>query len=81
MENKKGNLYNDTVKKGDVALLGSAFGLGKKWNGFKSFHPYQLLILWAVTRRIFFVGHKSLNFYDMHAVINHPFLYSRKRLS
>ena len=29
VENKKGNLYNDTVKKGDVALLGSAFGLGK----------------------------------------------------
>lgn len=47
VENKTGLLYNDTVqqlKKRDVAQLGSAFVLGTKCHGFKSCHPYLLLL-------------------------------------
>lgn len=73
MENKTGLLYNDTVrqlkkKKRDVAQLGSAFVLGTKCHGFKSCHPYLLLLLWAVTRdylRSIIIGHK-FSFY--HAI-------------
>lgn len=53
VENKTWILYNDTVQKfwkRDVAQLGSAFVLGTKCHGFKSCHPYLLLLLWAVTR-------------------------------
>lgn len=50
VENKTGILYNDTVDQWrDVAQLGSAFVLGTKCHGFKSCHPYLLLLLWAVT--------------------------------
>ena len=51
-------LYNN--KKRDVAQLGSAFVLGTKCHGFKSCHPYLLLLLWAVTRdqlRSIQIGH------------------------
>ena len=37
----------------DVAQLGSAFVLGTKCHGFKSCHPYLLLLLEAVTRDTF----------------------------
>ena len=43
--------YNDTVDqlKG-IAQLGINFVLGTKYHGFKSYHPYLLLLLWAVTK-------------------------------
>ncbi len=52
VENKTKILYNNTRNKWkrDVAQLGSAFVLGTKCHGFKSCHPYLLLLLWAVTR-------------------------------
>lgn len=40
-------LYNNLKR--DVAQLGSAFVLGTKCHGFKSCHPYLLLLLWVVT--------------------------------
>ena len=49
-----------TTNERDVAQLGSAFVLGTKCHGFKSCHPYLLLLLWAVTRdqlRSIQIGH------------------------
>ena len=69
-------LYN---RKRDVAQLGSAFVLGTKCHGFKSCHPYLLLLLWAVTRdqlRSIQIGQNSeFHFSICMRYKNHPFLY------
>ena len=70
----------------DVAQLGSAFFLGTKCHGFQSSHPYQLLILWAVTRDPLKIDsiwkYKILNLMILYACKmywgkKNPFLYSR----
>ena len=91
MENKTGVFFVQwhctTIWKRDVAQLGSAFVLGTKCNGFKSSHPYLLLLLWAVTRdqlRSIQIGQNSeFHFSICMRYKNHPFLYcfiSRKAL-
>ena len=68
-----------TILKRDVAQLGSAFVLGTKCHGFKSCHPYLLLLLWAVTRdqlRSIQIGQNSeFHFSICMRYKNHPFLY------
>ncbi len=68
-----------TIWKRDVAQLGSAFVLGTKCHGFKSCHPYLLLLLWAVTRdqlRSIQIGQNSeFHFSICMRYKNHPFLY------
>ena len=52
--------WHCTTNERDVAQLGSAFVLGTKCHGFKSCHPYLLLLPWAVTRdslRSIKIGH------------------------
>lgn len=61
--------WHCTTNERDVAQLGSAFVLGTKCHGFKSCHPYLLLLLCTVTRGqlgSIKIGHNLSFYYTIH---------------